>query len=128
MPHSKFVSSMFAACRFVFAFGAAGILVLITASTALVGVAHNSAFCLGLYSFLMVVLLLAQAALAIAFFTDHSWKKKLPHDETAEAVSRYLRLKNSEHFCRLKNSFSHQSYLLKLSYPMGFTQHASVEA
>ena len=73
-------------CRFIFAFGAAGILVLITASTALVGVAHNSAFCLGLYSFLMVVLLLAQAALAIAFFADNSWKKKLPHDETAEAV------------------------------------------
>lgn len=59
---------------------------LITASTALVGVAHNSSFCLGLYSFLMVLLLLAQAALAIAFFADKSWKKKLPQDETTEAV------------------------------------------
>lgn len=59
---------------------------MITASTALVGVAHNSRFCLGLYSFLMVVLLLAQAALAIAFFTDNSWEKKLPHDESAEKV------------------------------------------
>ena len=49
------------------------------------GVAHNSAFCLGLYSFLMVLLLLAQASLAIAFFADNSWKKKLPHDDTGEA-------------------------------------------
>ena len=86
------------ACRFIFAFGAAGILVLITASTALVGVAHNSAFCLGLYSFLMVVLLLAQAALAIAFFADKSWKKKLPHDETAEAVSHGSRKGTSKRF------------------------------
>ena len=49
------------------------------------GVAHNSGFCLGLYSFLMVVLLIAQAVLAVAFFADDSWKKHLPHDETGEA-------------------------------------------
>ena len=108
MSFSKFISGILAACRFIFAFGAAGILVLITASTALVGVAHNSAFCLGLYSFLMVVLLLAQAALAIAFFADHSWKKKLPHDETAEAVSREMRQEDSEHFCDLNILFCGQ--------------------
>ena len=72
-------------CRFIYAFGGAGVLILLTASTALVGVAHNSAFCLGLFSFLMVLLLLAEAALAIAFFADNSWKKKLPHDDTGEA-------------------------------------------
>lgn len=33
----------------------------------------------------MVVLLIAQAALAIAFFADDSWKKLLPHDDTGEA-------------------------------------------
>lgn len=58
---------------------------ILTASTALFGVAHNSGFCLGLYSFLMVVLLIAQTALAIAFFADKSWKKLLPHDDTGEA-------------------------------------------
>lgn len=36
---------------------------------------------------MMVLLLLAQAALAIAFFADQSWQKKLPPDETAEAVT-----------------------------------------
>ena len=56
-----------------------------TASTALVGVAHNSGICLGIYSFLMVVLLIGQAVLAIALFADNSWQKYLPHDDTGEA-------------------------------------------
>jgi len=79
---------------FIYAFGGAGVLILVTASTALVGVAHNSAFCLGLYSFLMVLLLLAQASLAIAFFADNSWKKKLPHDDTGEAKQMFHFLKH----------------------------------
>ena len=33
----------------------------------------------------MVVLLIAQAVLAVAFFADDSWKKHLPHDDTGEA-------------------------------------------
>ncbi len=34
----------------------------------------------------MVVLLLAQAALAVAYFADSSWKKRLPEDDTGEAL------------------------------------------
>lgn len=79
---------------FIYAFGGAGVLILVTATTALVGVAHNSTFCLGLYSFLMVLLLIAQASLAIAFFADNSWKKKLPHDDTGEAKQIFSFLKH----------------------------------
>lgn len=47
--------------RFVFAFGAAGAVTFLTAATGLAGVACNSRALLGLYSVLMVLLLLAQA-------------------------------------------------------------------
>ena len=51
----------------------------------LLGVAYNSRWLLWVYSTFMVVLLLAQAALAVAYFADSSWKKRLPEDDTGEA-------------------------------------------
>ena len=47
--------------RFVFGFGAAGAVTFLTAAAGLAGVACNSRALLGLYSVLMVLLLLAQA-------------------------------------------------------------------
>lgn len=47
-------------CRFLFAFGGAGAVTFLTAATGLAGVACNSRALLGLYSVLMVLLLLAQ--------------------------------------------------------------------
>ena len=70
--------------RFIFTFGAVGVIVFITASTALVGIAHNSRFFLGVYGFLVTAILVAQAVLAILIFTDNSWKKHIPDDPTGE--------------------------------------------
>lgn len=70
---------------FIYAFFGAGLFTFITAATGLVGAARNSRVCLGLYAFLAIVLLMAQGALALAFFADSHWQKKLPHDETGEA-------------------------------------------
>lgn len=77
-------------CRFIAAFGAAGLLTFITATCGLFGVSWNSRPCLGIYSLLLGVMLIMQAVLAVAFFADESWKKRLPHDDTgqAEAVCR----------------------------------------
>ena len=72
-------------CRFIYAFGGAGLFTFLTAIAGLGGVAYNSRCLLWVYSTFMVVLLLAQAALAIAYFLDSSWKKRLPHDDTGEA-------------------------------------------
>ncbi|KAK9822476.1 hypothetical protein WJX81_008318 [Elliptochloris bilobata] len=70
---------------FVFAFGGAGAVTFLTAATGLAAVACNSRALLGLYSVLMVLLLLAQAAVAVAFFADESWRRHLPPDATGEA-------------------------------------------
>ncbi|KAK9813083.1 hypothetical protein WJX72_008635 [[Myrmecia] bisecta] len=70
---------------FIFAFGGAGVFTLLTALTGLSGVNSNSRCCLGLYFTMLLVLLLGQLALAIAYFSDRSWTKKLPHDDTGEA-------------------------------------------
>ena len=51
------------------------------------GVSYNSRGCLSLYSILLGLLLLVQAVLAVAFFADNSWKKKLPHDDTGQAAA-----------------------------------------
>lgn len=56
----------------------------ITAVTGLAGVSWNSRALLGIYSVLLVVMLLAQAVVAVALFTDKSWRKYLPPDETGE--------------------------------------------
>ena len=70
--------------RYIFTFGAVGLIVFVTASTALVGIAHNSRFFLGVYGFLVTAILIAQAVLAILIFTDNSWKKHIPDDPTGE--------------------------------------------
>lgn len=78
-------STLCAMSRFIYAFGGAGLFTFVTAISGLGGVAYNSRCLLWVYSTFMVVLLLAQAALAIAYFVDSSWKKRLPHDDTGEA-------------------------------------------
>lgn len=70
---------------FIYAFFGAGLFTFITAATGLVGAARNNRVCLGLYAFLAIVLLLAQGALALAFFADAHWQKRFPPDETGEA-------------------------------------------
>lgn len=78
---------------FIAAFGAAGLLTFITATCGLFGVSWNSRPCLGIYSLLLGVMLIMQAVLAVAFFADESWKKRLPHDDTgqAEAMEKFIR-------------------------------------
>ena len=49
--------------RFIYAFFCAGLLTFITAAIGLVGAARNNRVCLGLYAFLVIVLLLAQVRL-----------------------------------------------------------------
>lgn len=71
--------------RFVYAFGGAGLLTVVTAFTGLVGVRLNSRVLLGLYSSLLVLMLLGQALVAIALFADDAWTKRLPPDTTGEA-------------------------------------------
>ncbi|KAK9863553.1 hypothetical protein WJX84_003256 [Apatococcus fuscideae] len=78
---------------FIYAFGGAGLFTFLTASAGLAGVAYNSRFLLWVYSTFMVILLLAQAVLAVAYFADSSWKKRLPEDDTGEALrmERFIR-------------------------------------
>ncbi len=73
-----------AARRFIFAFGGVGLFTCITAASGLAGVTWNSRALLGMYSVLLVVMLLAQAVVAAALFTDKSWRRYLPPDETGE--------------------------------------------
>ena len=72
-------------CRFVYAFGGVGIFVFATAITGLVGAARSIRWCLNLYSTLVIVLLVAEGAMIVAYFADDSWQKRLPHDDTGEA-------------------------------------------
>ena len=72
-------------CRFIYAFGGAGLFLFLTAISGLYGACYNSRFCLNFYSTMVVVMLLAQCALLVGYFADQSWKKKLPHDDTGEA-------------------------------------------
>ena len=70
------------------AFGGLGGLTFLTAWCGLVGVSYNNRGCLSLYSCLLgLLLLLVQVTLAVAFFADDSWKKKLPHDDTGQAAA-----------------------------------------
>ena len=71
-------------CRFIFAFGGAGLFTFLTAVTGLAGVGWNSRWLLGTYSVLLVIMLLVQAAVAITLFADDSWRKYLPPDQTGE--------------------------------------------
>ena len=71
-------------CRFIFAFGGAGLFTFLTAATGLAGVGWNSRWLLGIYSVLIVIMLLIQAAVAITMFADDSWRKYLPPDQTGE--------------------------------------------
>jgi hypothetical protein len=71
--------------RFIYAFGGAGLLTLLTAATGLLGVRLNSRMLLGVYGSLLAMMLLGQAAVAIACFADDAWSKHLPPDETGEA-------------------------------------------
>jgi hypothetical protein len=61
------------------------LLTLLTAATGLLGVRLNSRMLLGVYGSLLAVMLLGQAAVAIACFADDAWSKHLPPDETGEA-------------------------------------------
>lgn len=61
-----------------------GLFTCITAASGLAGVRWNSRALLGMYSVLLVVMLLAQAVVAAALFTDKSWRRYLPPDETGE--------------------------------------------
>lgn len=69
---------------FIYAFGAAGAATFITASTALLGTALRSVYCVNLNVFLMCLVLTAQACLAVAFFVDHSWEHHLPPETSGE--------------------------------------------
>lgn len=61
-----------------------GLFTCITAATGLAGVRWNSRALLGVYSVLLVLMLLTQAVVAVALFTDKSWRRYLPPDETGE--------------------------------------------
>ncbi|BDA51132.1 Tobamovirus multiplication protein 2A [Coccomyxa sp. Obi] len=80
---------------FIFAFGGVGLFTCITAASGLAGVSWNSRALLGVYSVLLVVMLLAQAVVAAALFTDKSWRKYLPPDETGEfkRIERFVKSK-----------------------------------
>lgn len=69
----------------MYAFGGVGIIVFATAITGLVGAARSIRRCLNLYSTLVIVLLVAEGAMIVAYFADDSWQKRLPHDDTGEA-------------------------------------------
>ena len=92
-------------CRFIFAFGGAGLFTFLTAVTGLAGVGWNSRWLLGTYSVLLVIMLLVQAAVAITLFADDSWRKYLPPDQTGEFHKVLKRL--SVLFCILKNRKSY---------------------
>lgn len=51
--------------RFIFAFGAAGAFTFLTAATGLAGVSWNSRALLGLYSVLLVLMLIAQVRVRV---------------------------------------------------------------
>ncbi|EIE19829.1 hypothetical protein COCSUDRAFT_44255 [Coccomyxa subellipsoidea C-169] len=81
--------------KFIFAFGGVGLFTCITAASGLAGVTWNSRALLGMYSVLLVVMLLAQAVVAAALFTDKSWRRYLPPDETGEVkkIERFVKSK-----------------------------------
>jgi hypothetical protein len=70
---------------FIYAFGAAGLFVFLTAAIGLLGTAYYNRWLLGLYACMVIVMVVAQGALLIAYFQDDSWKKHLPHDDTGQA-------------------------------------------
>ncbi|KAK9785600.1 hypothetical protein WJX73_008891 [Symbiochloris irregularis] len=80
---------------FIVGFGGMGALTFLTAWCGLLGVSYNNRSCLSIYSCLLGLLLLVQVTLAVAFFADDSWKKKLPHDDTgqAAAMEKFIRRK-----------------------------------
>lgn len=86
-------------CRFIYAFGGAGLFLFLTAISGLYGSCYNSRHCLNFYSTMVVVMLLAQCALLVAYFADQSWKKKLPHDDTGEAAKVTFQLKHMHFLC-----------------------------
>lgn len=86
-PHAQnWMLSSLGSCRFIYAFGGAGLFLFLTALSGLWGACYNSRHCLNFYSTMIVVMLLAQCALLVGYFADQSWKKKLPHDDTGEAA------------------------------------------
>ncbi len=103
--------------RFIFAFGGVGLFTCITAASGLAGVSWNSRALLGMYSVLLVVMLLAQAVVAAALFSDNSWRKYLPPDETGE-VKRVCTLLNF-HVCSISLAVGiSPSWPVKISWPL----------
>lgn len=70
---------------FIYVFGSAGLFTLATSVAGLIGSSQNSGLWLAVYSFMAVVLLLAQVAAALLLFFGKSWQNRLPHDDTGEA-------------------------------------------
>lgn len=109
----------FASPRFIFAFGGVGLFTCITAASGLAGVAWNSRALLGMYSVLLVVMLLAQAVVAAALFTDESWRKYLPPDETGEfkRVCTLLHLTSATLHLLSASAYVRPNWLSNMSWP-----------
>jgi len=66
---------------FLYAFGGAGVYIVITAAIGLLGAEHGNRCCLGMYTYQLGLMLLGQGALAIAIFTKNDFVK-MPEDIT----------------------------------------------
>jgi len=66
---------------FLYAFGGAGLYITLTAAAGLCGAEHANRCCLGIYNYMLCLLLLGQGALAIAIFTKSDFVH-MPEDIT----------------------------------------------
>lgn len=79
---------------FIYAFGAAGAYVTLTASTGLLGAGYHNKCCLSLYNVELVLMFVMQLALAIAVFTKTGFNR-LPPDPTGSEVKVFNLVKDN---------------------------------
>ncbi|KAF3330348.1 tetraspanin family protein [Carex littledalei] len=78
---------------FIYAFIGIGLLLLIMSCFGCIGAVTRNGCCLSFYSFLIIVLIVAELAAVAFIFLDHNWKDVIPADKTGnfEIIYNFLR-------------------------------------
>ncbi|KAJ4805167.1 Tobamovirus multiplication protein 2A [Rhynchospora pubera] len=78
---------------FIYAFIGIGVLLLIMSCFGCIGAATRNGCCLSFYSFLIILLIVAELAVVAFIFLDHNWKDVIPADKTGnfEMIYNFLR-------------------------------------
>ncbi|KAJ3692576.1 hypothetical protein LUZ60_011671 [Juncus effusus] len=81
---SNDISDELANAWFIYAFIGLGILLFLMSCFGCIGASTKNGCCLSFYSFLIVLLILAELALVAFIFLDHNWKDVIPIDKTGD--------------------------------------------